>query len=118
MKSKNTTIGYLYLLIAIAGGISTTASNLKFITLYGPSFDILKFISMASNNPASQSLSFDLFFLGTAIFLWMFLESKRLEMKNFWIFILSTFTIAIAFSAPLFLFFRERRLIEIENLKA
>ncbi|MDP6834013.1 MAG: DUF2834 domain-containing protein, partial [Prochlorococcaceae cyanobacterium ETNP1_MAG_9] len=50
-----------------------------------------------------------------AITVWIFSESRRLKMKNLWIVIVGTFTIAFAFSAPLFLFLRERRLIELEK---
>ena len=50
-------------------------------------------------------------------FIWMFIESRRLSMRHFWIIILATFSIAIAFSAPLFLFLRERRLLEINEMK-
>ena len=92
-----------------------TLSNIEFIKLYGQSFDILKFVELANINPASQSLSRDLFISASAVFIWIISESKRLKMKNLWIVILSTFLIAFAFAAPLFLFLRERRLIEIQN---
>ena len=55
--------------------------------------------------------------LASAIFIWMFIESRRLSMRHFWIIILATFSIAIAFSAPLFLFLRERRLLEINKIE-
>ena len=83
--------------------------------LYGPGFDIKTFIELANNNPAAQSLSSDLFVLSTTILIWMFIESRRLDIKHFWLIVIGTFSIAIAFSAPLFLFLRERRLLEISN---
>jgi hypothetical protein len=51
----------------------------------------------------------------SAIFIWIVNESRKLEMKNMWIVYIGTFLIAFAFSAPLFLFLRERRIIELEN---
>ena len=36
-------------------------------------------------------------------------------MKNLWVVILTTFTIAFAFSAPLFLYLRELRIEEINR---
>ena len=117
LNLKHTLISYFYLFISLLGAIFTTTSNIKFANLYGPGFDLSKFILLATNNPASQSLSFDLLFLATAIFAWMIIESKRLEINNFWIIILGTFIIAIAFSAPLFLFLRERRILEINRNK-
>ena len=104
-------------MIGIAGAAFTTISNIEFVKAYGPGFDVIKFFELANNNPASQSLSFDLLFVASAIFIWMFIESRRLCMRHFWIIILATFSIAIAFSAPLFLFLRERRLLEINEIK-
>ena len=107
----------MYLIIGIAGAAFTTISNIEFVKAYGPGFDFIKFVELAKNNPASQSLSFDLLFVASAIFIWMFIESRRLSMRHFWIITLATFSIAIAFSAPLFLFLRERRLLEINEIK-
>ena len=101
--------------LSILGAILPTIANIEFVKLYGPAFNVKMFIELATNNPASQSLSFDLFVLSIAVFVWMFNESKRLSIRHFWIIALGTFTIAMAFSAPLFLFLRERRLLEINK---
>ena len=106
---------WVYLLLAILGAVLPTLSNIEFIRSYGPYFDIKLFIELANNNPASQSLSRDLLVGSSAVFLWIISESKRLEMKNLWIVILTTFTIAFAFSAPLFLYFRELRIEEMNR---
>ena len=108
-------LGLIYLIFAICGGLFPTLSNVEFISLYGPGFDFSKFIELANQNPAAESLSRDLFIGASAIMVWIISESRRLQMKNLWIVILSTFTIAFAFSAPLFLFLRERRLNEMSD---
>ena len=100
---------------AILGGILPTLANIEFMQNYGPGFDIAKFIELANVNPAAESLSRDLMVSATAITIWIFSEARRLKIKNLWLVILTTFTIAFAFSAPLFLFLRERRLIELEK---
>jgi hypothetical protein len=41
----------------------------------------------------------------------MFYEGRRLKMKYVWLFILGSFVTAIAFTFPLFLALRERKLI-------
>ncbi len=115
METKKKWISYLYFIISIAGAILPTIANLEFVKEFGPGFDLKSFIALAFINPASKSLSFDLLVLSSAIFIWMFIESRRLGMKNFWFIILTTFSIAIAFAAPFFLFLRERRLIELEG---
>ena len=106
---------WAYLFLAILGAVLPTLANIEFARSYGPAFDIQLFIELANNNPASQSLSRDLFIGATAVFVWIISESKRLEMKNLWIVVLTTFTIAFAFSAPLFLFLRELRIEEIDR---
>ena len=106
---------WVYLLLAILGAIFPTLANIEFAKTYGPAFDIQLFIELANNNPAAQSLSRDLFIGSTAVFVWIVSESRRLEMKNLWIVILSTFTIAFAFSAPLFLYLRELRIEEMNR---
>ena len=108
---------WVYLILAILGAVLPTLANIEFAKSYGPSFDIQLFIELANNNPASQSLSRDLFIGSTAVFIWIISESKKLEMKNLWIVILTTFTIAFAFSAPLFLYLRELRIAEISRNK-
>jgi len=90
-------------------------SNYNFALEYGPNFDITKFIQLASNNPAAESISRDLLIGASAIFIWIINESKKLNIKNMWIVYIGTFLIAFAFSAPFFLFLRERRLIEISE---
>tara|TARA_Y100001968_G_scaffold238007_1_gene221319 strand:+ start:493 stop:855 length:363 start_codon:yes stop_codon:yes gene_type:complete len=117
MKDQNKWLKWVYLFLAIIGAVLTTLANVDFARTYGPTFDIKLFIDLANNNPASQSLSRDLFVASTALFIWIISESKRLDMKNLWIVILTTFLIAFAFSAPLFLFLRELRIEEVNRDK-
>ncbi len=115
METNKKWISYMYLLLSISGAALPTIANIRFVNEYGPGFDIKFFLELAFNNYASQSIAFDLLVLSSAAFVWMFIEQKRLGMKYFWFIALTTFLIAIAFSAPFFLFLRERRLIEIEE---
>ena len=115
-KNNKYIYSYVYLFLAICGAVLTAMSNFNFAIDYGPGFDIKKFIELANVNPAAESISRDLFIGASAIFIWIVNESKKLKMKNMWIIYLGTFLIAFAFSAPLFLFFRERRLIEIDKI--
>ena len=106
---------WVYLLLAVLGAVLPTLANIEFAKSYGPAFDIQLFIELANNNPAAQSLSRDLFIGSSAVIVWIISESKRLEMKNLWIVILTTFTISFAFSAPLFLYLRELRIEEMNR---
>ena len=114
-KNNKYIFSYIFLLLAILGAVLPMISNFHFAYEYGFTFDIKKFIQLANDNPAAESISRDLFISASAIFIWIVKESKKLKMKNMWIIYLGTFLIAFAFSAPLFLFLRERRLIEMDR---
>ena len=115
LKDNKKLLSYLYLFLSVLGAILPMMANFDFAMEYGNSFDIKNFISLANANPAAQSISRDLLIGASAIFIWIVNESKKLSIKNMWIVYVGTFLIAFAFSAPFFLFLRERRIIEIEN---
>ena len=115
LKDNKQILSYIYLFLALVGAILTMMANLDFAMEYGNSFDIMNFISLANANPAAESISRDLLVGASAVFIWIVNESKKLNIKNMWVVYVGTFLIAFAFSAPFFLFLRERRIIEIEN---
>ena len=114
-KDNKQILSYIYLFLSILGAILPMMANFEFAMEYGNNFDLNNFISLANANPAAQSISRDLFIGACAVFIWILNESKKLNIKNMWIVYLGTFLIAFAFSAPFFLFLRERRIIELEN---
>ena len=116
LKDNKYIMSYLYLFISILGAIFPMISNFNFVMEYGSSFDINQFIQLANANPAAESISRDLLIGASAIFIWIVNESRKLNMKNMWIVYAGTFLIAFAFSAPFFLFLRERRILEM-NLR-
>ena len=113
LKDNKYIISYLYLFLSILGAILPMISNFNFAMEYGSSFDINQFIQLANANPAAESISRDLLIGASAVFIWIVNESRKLNMKNMWIVYVGTFLIAFAFSAPFFLFLRERRIIEM-----
>jgi hypothetical protein len=108
-------IAWLYLALAVAGGILPWLANLDFIRSQGSAFDLGRFLRQANANPASRSLSSDLAIGATAVTIWMVRESRRLGMRGLGWVLVSCVTIAFAFGAPLFLHLRERRLLELSR---
>ena len=106
-------VAWLYLALAVGGGVIPWLANLEFIRISGSAFDLALFIRLATANPAARSLSSDLMIGATAVTVWMVLESRRLGMRGLGWVLLSCVTIAFAFGAPLFLHLRERRLREL-----
>ena len=111
-------LAWLYLALAIAGGVLPWMANLAYMRDYGSSFDLGLFIELANANPAAQSLSRDLLVGASAITIWIVVESRRLQMRHLWLVLLSSVTVAFAFAAPFFLFLRERRLAELARQAA
>lgn len=108
-------LAWIYLALAVAGGVLPWLANLEFMQQYGASFDLAMFVQLANANPAARSLSRDLLVGATAVTIWMVVESRRLGMRHLWLVLLSAVTIAFAFAAPFFLFLRERRLAEMDR---
>ncbi|MBM5816988.1 MAG: DUF2834 domain-containing protein [Cyanobacteriota bacterium] len=106
-------LAWIYLALAVAGGVLPWLANLDFIRESGQPFDLGLFVRLANANPAAQSLSRDLAVGASAVTLWMVVESRRLGMRGLGWVLLSCVTIAFAFGAPLFLYLRERRLQEL-----
>ena len=115
LKENKHLLSYLYLFLSILGAILPMMANFDFALEYGNTFDIKNFITLANANPAAQSISRDLLVGASAVFIWIVSESKKLSIKNMWIVYVGTFLVAFAFSAPFFLFLRERRIIELSN---
>ena len=112
-NAVNPWLAWIYLALAIAGGVLPWMANIAFMQEYGSAFDLKVFINLANANPAAQSLSRDLLVGAAAVTTWMIVESKRLGMRHLWLVLLSSVTIAFAFAAPFFLFLCERRLAEL-----
>jgi hypothetical protein len=93
-----------YLLLAIAGLVGTWYFNFSAIA------QSRNFFADWSSTPAVLSATTDLFVVATAASVFIFFESKRLKIKYWWLFILGSFITAIAFTFPLFLAFRERKM--------
>jgi hypothetical protein len=108
-------IGWLYLALAVAGGIVPWLANLEFMRLYGSVFDVGLFVRLANANPAAQSLSRDLLIGASTFTIWMVVEARRLRMRGLWLVLLAMVTVAFACGAPLFLYLRERRLRELSR---
>ena len=91
----------IYLILAIVGAIGTWYFNLQ----AGPDFALQLF-----STPVSSSLTVDLLVVIVAFYVWMVAEIRKLSMSRWWLIgiIPITFGIALAFSFPLFLLFRER----------
>jgi hypothetical protein len=101
----------VYLVLAAAGLVLTWTFNLRFMAESGGAFDAVAFVKAGYVNPAAASLSNDLLVALATFLVWSFAEARRLRMRHWWAVPVLCFGVAFAFAFPLFLFFRERRLL-------
>lgn len=106
----------IYLVLAVAGLLSTWYFNIQFMLQAGGAFNVAAFVRGGFANAAAASLSSDLLVGAAAFIIWSFSEAKRLGMRHWWLYLALTGSIAFAFACPLFLLMRERKLQERHRL--
>ncbi|MFK7795903.1 MAG: DUF2834 domain-containing protein [Aureispira sp.] len=100
---------YLYLLLSIIGLCWTWHFNIQFFqTVEGASLGV--FIDQLLTTYPGKSIGADIMIACFTAVVFMATEGQRLKMKSFWLLIPLSFLVAIAFTFPLFMFLRERKL--------
>jgi hypothetical protein len=103
------------MVFAVLGALATWYFNVRFSIDAGGGFDMLAFMRAAFANHAASSLSCDAIGAAATFMVWVFFESRRLGMRRWWLYVLLTMCVALAFAFPLFLFMREKRLVRPER---
>jgi len=106
-----------YGLIALLALVGTWGNNAAYMSL-GFVGANTTFWHETLVNPASRSITVDLFCLGLAMFVWMVLEARRLGMRGVWLYLLFGMLVAISVTVPIFLINRERALAAREPSSA
>jgi hypothetical protein len=99
----------IYGLIAVLALLGTWGNNIRYLHL-GLVGANLQFWQDTLVNPASRSITVDIFFLGLPVLVWMILEARRLGMRGVWLYLILGMLIAISVTVPVFLINRERAL--------
>ena len=113
MTVSRQTLCVVYGVIAALALVGTWGHNIAYLNL-GFIGANEAFWSDTLANPASRSITADIFFLGLAVFVWMVLEARRLGMRGVWLYLLFGVLIAISVTVPIFLINRERALAAAE----
>jgi hypothetical protein len=112
----NKSLPWVYLLLAILGAILPWQANLEFMQMNpGGGFNLQTFIQDANINAASRSLNRDLLIAASAFSIWVISEGRKLQIKGWWIALIVSVSVSFACGGPLFLYLRERKLIEINS---
>lgn len=100
---------YIYLALAVLGLCWTWYFNILFFQT-AEDKSLGNFVAQCLTTLPAKSIGADLTVVLLTFFVWMIAEGMRLKMKVVWLLLPLTFVIAIAFTFPLFMFFREQRL--------
>jgi len=107
MTRNWTPLAVTYLVLAIAGLIGTWTFNALAI------MQMRDFIGdWVNSGPSVSSLTVDLLVVAIAGCILIIVEAKRLGMKRAWLYVVLSGITAFAFTFPLFLAMRQRRLTE------
>ncbi len=99
---------WCYIVAAVVGLVGTAVFNVRgaLEPIGGP--DVI--VGVLFGNPLSASLSIDLLVAASAASIFMIVEGRRLGMRWVWLYVVGSLVTAIAFTFPLFLAMRERKL--------
>lgn len=100
---------HLYLLLALMGLCGTWYYNIQFM-LAEPDSSMTNFIALATTTLPAKSIGVDIMVVAFTFFAWYIPEAIRLKMRHWWIIIPLTCCLALAFTFPLFLYWRACRL--------
>jgi Terpene cyclase DEP1 len=97
----------VYAAIALVALVATWSQNIAHLRSGG---SYIGFWEDTKVNPASRSITADLFLLFLAVAILMVIEARKHGVKYVWAYILGGYLIAISVTFPLFLLARELRL--------
>jgi hypothetical protein len=98
----------IYLVFALLGLLVPYYFFFKFLNANG--FDILLLLNRLFANDISAFFAVDLIISVVVFWIYMITETNKLQMKNWWLYILASLAVGLSFALPLFLYFREKQL--------
>lgn len=105
-RGGSTALMTAYLILAVAGLVGTWYFNLQF----GSTGQEQNYLQAWFANPASSSAAVDIIVTAVAACVFFVVEGRRIGLRWVWALVPATFVLALAFTFPLFLALRERKL--------
>lgn len=107
MKRPWTPLAITYLVLSLIGLVVTAALNVWSVVVMRDWF-----ADLFAGGPAVGSIGVDLLVVAVAGSILIIVEARRIGMRHAWLFIVLSGVTAFAFTFPLFLALRERRIPE------
>ena len=103
----------VYLWGAVVGTILPFTFLVRFLATNG--FDVVIFARQLFQNNVALFFAMDV--LVSAVMLWVFIrvEGRKQRMGYLWTYVLCTLLVGVSLALPLFLFFRERKLLTLRH---
>lgn len=100
----------VFLVLAVVGLALTWSQNLAYLGPGAGPGGMVDFLKDTVVNPGARSIAFDILIVCWALSIWMVVEGRRRRMRWVWLYPLVGWSVAMAFTVPLFLAMRERAL--------
>ena len=102
---------HIYLFLALCGIVFPWYFNMQYFAIT-PDASIIDFFAQTRTTLPAQSIAVDISLVVVTFLVWLITESRRLKMHYGLVLLViaATFLVAIAFSFPLFMYLRERKL--------
>jgi hypothetical protein len=98
----------VYLVLAVIGFVVPYYFFLQLPAEDGFNLPLLLQPFLANN--FMKGAAMDLTISVIVFWVYVFVEARRLEMKNAWLYLLATLLVGLSFALPLFLYFRQQKL--------
>lgn len=117
MNKQSQWLCAVYLTVAIIALIACWSQNFYYV---GEGFwaGTRHFWQDTFANPASRSITIDIFLFNLSAAIWMIQESKKHNIKNVWAYLVFGLLIAISVTFPLFLIVRELKIAHQTSSKS
>jgi lysylphosphatidylglycerol synthetase-like protein (DUF2156 family) len=97
-----------FALLAMLGAALPLSAFAPFVVSNG--LDMNLFFRQLTQTPVSRFFALDVLISAVTLWLFVFLDGRRLKMKNLWVYVLCSLLVGVSLGLPLFLFMRERKL--------
>ncbi len=101
---------WAYLTGAILGTVLPLSQFLPFVAANG--LDLSLFTRQLFQTHVSGFFAMDVLVSSLVLWVFVFSEGRRRGMRNLWVYVVCNLVVGVSLALPLFLFFRERRIIQ------
>jgi hypothetical protein len=108
-------IQYVYLFLCVLGTILPCSQFIPFLAENG--LDIRLFIEQLFANRISGFFGMDVIVSSLVLWAFVFTEGRRRRMKHLWVYIACNLTVGVSLGLPLFLYMRERKIADRNDVK-